>query len=80
MSQAAFPWQYNQDILGKRLWSINFFVGLLLNKILPFIFAPPALIMIQNHKLSYGEIWSMAERTTIYIYVLGIVLIFGSLA
>ncbi|WP_256386687.1 NAD(P)/FAD-dependent oxidoreductase [Hydrocoleum sp. CS-953] len=80
LSQTAFPWQYNQDILGKRLWSINFFIRLLLNKILPFIFAPPAFMMIQNHKLSYSQIWSMAQRTTVYIYVLGIVLIFGSLA
>ncbi len=80
LSQTAFPWQYNQDILGKRLWSINFFIRLLLSRILPFIFAPPAFIMIQNHKLSYREIWSMAQRTTIYIYVLGMVLILGSLA
>ncbi|MDJ0515329.1 MAG: NAD(P)/FAD-dependent oxidoreductase [Trichodesmium sp. MO_231.B1] len=80
LSQTAFPWQYNQDILGKRLWSINFFIRLLLSRILPFIFAPPAFIMIQNHKLSYREIWFMAQRTTIYIYVLGMVLILGSLA
>ncbi|MGD1701115.1 FAD-dependent oxidoreductase [Dapis sp. BLCC M229] len=79
LSQTAFPWQYNQDILGKRLWSINFFIRLLLSRILPFIFAPPAFIMIQNHKLSYREIWSMAQRTTIYIYALGMVLICGSL-
>ncbi len=80
LSQTAFPWQYNQDILGKRLWSINFFIRLLLSRILPFIFAPPAFIMIQNHKLSYREIWSMAQRTTIYIYVLGMLLILGIFA
>ncbi|NES05268.1 MAG: FAD-dependent monooxygenase [Okeania sp. SIO2F4] len=79
LAQTVFPWQYNQNIVGKRLWSINFFMRLFLSKILPFIFAP-AVILIQNHKLSYREIWSMAQRTTIYIYVLGMVLIFGSLA
>lgn len=80
LAQTAFPWQYNQDILGKRLWSINFLLRLLLSRILPFIFTPPAFMLIQNHQLSYREIWSMAQRTTIYIYLFGIVLILGSLA
>ncbi|NEQ41883.1 MAG: FAD-binding monooxygenase, partial [Okeania sp. SIO3I5] len=80
LAQTAFPWQYNQDILGKRLWSINFFIRLLLSKILPFIFTPPAFMLIQNHKLSYRQIWGMAQRTTIYIYVLGIVMILGIMA
>lgn len=78
--QTAYPWQYNQDILGKRLWSINFFIRLLLSRILPFIFSPPAFMLIQNHQLSYGEIWRMAQRTTIYIFVLGIAIILGTLA
>ncbi|NEP87883.1 MAG: FAD-dependent monooxygenase [Okeania sp. SIO2C2] len=80
LAQTAFPWQYNQNIPRKRLWSINFFIRLLLSRILPFIFSPPAFMMIQNHQLSYGEIWAMAQRTTIYIYVFGLMLISGSLA
>ena len=80
LAQTAYPWQYNQDILGKRLWSINFFIRLLLSRILPFIFSPPAFMLIQNHQLSYGEIWRMAQRTTIYIFVLGIAIILGTLA
>ncbi|GGA27233.1 hypothetical protein CYANOKiyG1_43400 [Okeania sp. KiyG1] len=80
LAQTAFPWQYNQDIPRKRLWTINFFIRLLLSRILPFIFSPPAFILIQNHQLSYGEIWAMAQRTTIYIYVFGLMLMSGSLA
>ncbi|RQH45935.1 FAD-dependent monooxygenase [Okeania hirsuta] len=80
LAQTAFPWQYNQNIPRKRLWTINFFIRLLLSRILPFIFSPPAFMMIQNHQLSYGEIWAMAQRTTIYIYVFGLMLILGSLA
>ena len=78
--QTAYPWQYNQDILGKRLWRINFFIRLLLSKILPFIFAPPAFMLIQNHQLSYREIWRIAQRTTIFIFVLGIVIVLGAMA
>ncbi|MCL2934912.1 MAG: FAD-dependent monooxygenase [Trichodesmium sp. MAG_R03] len=80
LAQTAYSWQYNQGFLGKRLWSINFFIRLLLSRILPFIFAPPAFILIQNHQLSYREIWGIAQRTTIFIFVLGIVLILGTLA
>ncbi|MGB3508234.1 MAG: NAD(P)/FAD-dependent oxidoreductase [Microcoleaceae cyanobacterium] len=79
LAQTAFPWQYNQDIPRKRLWSINFFVRLLLSRILPFIFSPPAFILIQNHQLSYQEIWSMAEKNTKIIYVLLGLILVGSL-
>ena len=70
LAQTAFPWQYNQDIPRKRLWTINFFVRLLLSRILPFIFSPPAFLLIQNHQLSYQKIWMMAEKTTKIIYIL----------
>ncbi|MDJ0554389.1 MAG: NAD(P)/FAD-dependent oxidoreductase [Microcoleaceae cyanobacterium MO_207.B10] len=69
LTQTAFPWPYNQDIPRKRLALINFFVRFLLSRILPFIFSPPAVMMIQNHQLSYREIWSMAEKTTQIIYI-----------
>ncbi|MGK7883990.1 MAG: FAD-dependent oxidoreductase, partial [Crocosphaera sp.] len=38
--QISYPWQYNQDILQKRLWSINFFLRLILSRFLPFVFSP----------------------------------------
>lgn len=74
LAQTAFPWQYNQDNLGKWLWGINFFARLLLNKLLPFGFSPPAFFLIQNHQLSYREIWVMAQRTTRTLYAIALLL------
>lgn len=79
LSQTAFPWQYNQAPLSRLLWSINFFLRLLLSRVLPFIFSPPAFFLIQNHQLSYQEIWIKAQRTTQALYLLGVMKIFGFL-
>lgn len=72
--QIGYPWQYNQAPLRSKLWNINFLFRLLLSKLLPFIFSPPAFFLIQNSQLSYKEIWVMVQRTTKYLYVLGIIL------
>ena len=76
--QTAFPWQYNQAPLRTKLWSINFFVRLILSRLLPFIFSPPAFFLIQNYKLNYSEILSMSQKTTKNLYLLGF-LLFGGL-
>lgn len=73
LAQTAFPWQYNQDRLGKFLWSINFFLRLILSRI-PYIFQPPSFFLIQNHKLAYREIVSMAQRTTQTLYAIGLIM------
>jgi 2-polyprenyl-6-methoxyphenol hydroxylase-like FAD-dependent oxidoreductase len=70
LAQTAFPWQYNQDRLGRGLWSINFFLRLVLNRIFPFIFNPPSFFLLQNHSLSYQQIWRKAQQTTRIIYFL----------
>jgi kynurenine 3-monooxygenase len=77
LAQTAFPWQYNQDRLGKSLWSVNFFLRLVLNRILPFLFNPPSFFLIQNHNLSYHQIWKKAQQTTkiIYFLIVAIVII-----
>jgi 2-polyprenyl-6-methoxyphenol hydroxylase-like FAD-dependent oxidoreductase len=75
LAQTAFPWQYNQDAFGKWLWGINFFLRLALSRLLPFGFSPPAFFLIQNHQLSYREIWVMAQRTTRTLYALGLILV-----
>ncbi|BAZ09225.1 hypothetical protein NIES4071_10320 [Calothrix sp. NIES-4071] len=75
LAQTAFPWQYNQAPLSRKLWNVNFFLRLLLNRVLPFIFSPPAFLLIQNYQLSYQEIWVKAQRTTKILYALGIILI-----
>ncbi|MCF4967038.1 FAD-dependent oxidoreductase [Nostoc sp. CMAA1605] len=69
--QISYPWQYNQDALQKRLWSINFFARLILNRLLPFIFSNHSFLLIQNHELSYSEILAKSERTTQLLWVLG---------
>jgi kynurenine 3-monooxygenase len=80
LAQTAFPWQYNQDPLRRNLWSVNFFLRLLLSRLLPFIFSSPAFLLIQNQQLSYQQIWAMVQRTTQILYLLGLILIVGYLA
>ena len=68
--QISYPWQYNQDPLQKRLWSINFFIRFLLSRALPFLFNPHSFLLIQNHELSYSEILAKSNRTTQLLYLL----------
>jgi 2-polyprenyl-6-methoxyphenol hydroxylase-like FAD-dependent oxidoreductase len=69
--QISYPWQYNQDPLQKQLWSLNFFLRLLLNRLLPFLFNPHSILLIQNHELSYSEILAKSNRTTQNLAILG---------
>ncbi|MDJ0580841.1 NAD(P)/FAD-dependent oxidoreductase [Crocosphaera sp.] len=73
--QISYPWQYNQDILQKRLWSVNFFARLLLSRFLPFMFSPHSFVLIQNHQLSYSEILTKSNRTTKMLLSLGVIVI-----
>ncbi|NEP09918.1 MAG: FAD-dependent monooxygenase [Symploca sp. SIO2C1] len=62
--QISYPWQYNQDPLQKKLWSVNFFLRLLLSRGFPLLFNPHSFILIQNHELSYSEILAKSNGTT----------------
>ena len=73
--QIGFPWQYNQDFIGKWLWMMNFFMRISLNRLLPGLFSPPAFFTIQNHKLHYEEILAKADRSTRIIYLVGLLAI-----
>lgn len=75
--QFAYPYQYNQDPTAKKLWSINFILRLSLSKILPFLIAPPAFFMIQNHQLSYEEILNKTRTTTRILYLFGGLIFLG---
>ncbi len=79
LAQFAFPWQYNQAPLRTRLWNVNFFLRLILSRLLPYIFSPPAFFLIQKHQLSYQEILVMVQRSTRTLYVLGLMIICGFL-
>lgn len=39
--------RYNQDQMGKALWTANFVLRLGLNKLLPWLVSPPAFMMVQ---------------------------------
>ncbi len=79
LAQFAFPWQYNQAPLRTRLWNVNFFLRLILSRLLPYIFSPPALFLIQKHLLSYQEILVMVQRSSRNLYLLGLIMICGFL-
>lgn len=76
--QIAAPWQYNQSPLRGRLWAIAFALRLGLSKILPFI-SPPAFFLVQNHQLSYQEIWLRNQRTTRILSVITLLVTIGLL-
>ncbi len=69
--QVSYPWQYNQDPLQKKLWSINFFLRLLLSRGFPFLFNPHSFLLIQNHELSYSEILGKSNSTTKALGIVG---------
>ncbi len=73
--QISYPWQYNQDPLQKRLWSLNFFLRFLLHRLLPFVFSPHSFVLIQNHELSYSEILTKSNKTTKLLGVLGVLVL-----
>jgi kynurenine 3-monooxygenase len=73
--QISYPWQYNQDQLQKRLWSLNFFLRLLLNRLFPFLFNAHSFLLIQNHELSYSEILAKSNKTTQVLAILGLMII-----
>ena len=77
--QIAFPWQYGQDPFRTKVWSINFFLRLVLSRLFPFLFSPQAFFLVQNYQLSYQEILAKVDRTTQIIYVLGLLLLCGFL-
>ncbi|MGC9527381.1 MAG: FAD-dependent oxidoreductase [Limnospira sp.] len=70
LAQIGFPWQYNQNQFRKNLWRVNVILIVLLNRLLPQIFDPPAILMISNYNLSYDEIWRKAQKTTAILYLL----------
>ncbi len=68
--QISYPWQYNQDPWQTKLWSVNFFIRLLLSRFLPFMFSPHSFVLIQNHNLSYSEILAKSNRNTTILLTL----------
>lgn len=68
--QFGAPYQYKQSVVRERLWTANFLLRLLLSKALPFVFAPPAFLMVQDHTVPYTSILSRVHSTTTKIITL----------
>lgn len=75
----AFPYQYNQDIMKKRLWYTNFALRLTLNKVFPFFFSKPAFFLVQNSNHSYQKILQNAHNTTRNICIILLAMAIGML-
>jgi len=78
LAQTTAPWQYNQAPLCQRLWAVNFFARLALSRLIPWI-RPPAFALIQNHQLSYHDIWRQDQQTVQTLYRLGMLFMVGIL-
>lgn len=77
LAQIAAPWQYNQNRLRGRLWTIQFLLRLSISRLFPLI-DPPAFFLLQNHRLSYQEVWNREQRGSQILKAIG-VLVFGGL-
>ena len=85
IAQVGFPYQYpitrEKHPLQKVGWFANFFARtFVLAKLLPRLFSPAVIVLVQRSHLSYGEAWALAERTTRRMRLLGAGLLAGLLA
>lgn len=73
------PYQYNQplrkDRVGKTLWTMNFALRLLLNKISFGIFPKQMIMLLQDYSLTYRQVARKADLGTLVLKA--IVLCFG---
>jgi hypothetical protein len=79
LAQIAAPWQYNQNRLQGRLWLVQFLLRLGISRLFPVI-SPPAFFLLQNHQLSYEEIWNREQRGSRMLKVLSLIVVGGLLA
>jgi kynurenine 3-monooxygenase len=57
LMQFGYPYQYNQAPLRGKLCLLNFAFRLLINKLLPIAFDPPAFLMVmRDHNTTYAEV------------------------
>ena len=57
LAQISYPWQYNQNLLQKRLWSLNFFLRFLLSRLFPFLVNPHSFLLIQHTNYLTQKFW-----------------------
>ncbi|CEL91728.1 unnamed protein product [Vitrella brassicaformis CCMP3155] len=67
IAHLAHRWQLlsaTASLFRKIRWRGDFFLRLLLSRLLPFLFDPPVYLMITQRELSYAEVWRRARRTS----------------
>jgi 2-polyprenyl-6-methoxyphenol hydroxylase-like FAD-dependent oxidoreductase len=69
----AYPYQYGHMPIKKSFAVLNFGFRLLLSKLMPWVFSPPAFFMIQDHTLKYSEIATRAKQTTRRIFLFSVI-------
>lgn len=59
--------------LQKAGWFANFLLRtFVLSKLLPRLFSPAAIVLVQRPQLSYAQVWRTAQRTTRRLQGLGL--------
>ena len=67
IAQVGFPYQYpitrERSPLQKAGWFANFLLRtFVLSKLLPRLFSPAAIVLVQRPQLSYAQVWRTAQR------------------
>lgn len=62
---SADPLTREKNPLARPLWFANFLLRtFVLAKLLPRLFSPAAIVLVQRPQLSYDAVWKMACKTT----------------
>ena len=83
IAQIGFPYQYpitrEKSPLQKVGWFANFFLRtFVLSKLLPSLFSPAAIVLVQRPQLSYAQVWRTAKQTTRRLQGLAVVAAVGA--
>lgn len=83
IAQVGFPYQYpitrEKSPLQKIGWFANFFLRtFVLSKLLPRLFSPAAIVLVQRPQLSYAQVWRTAKQTTRRLQGLALVAALGA--
>jgi len=67
----GFPYQYNQAPKKAFFSNLNIALRIILNKVMPVLFSPPALYMtFHSVDMTYDQVLRAAHRTTTRLYIL----------
>lgn len=69
IAQVGFPYQYpltrERNPLARPLWFVNFLLRtFVLSKLLPKLFSPAAIVLVQRPHMTYSQVWKVAMQTT----------------